>query len=163
MRAPADPGVPDAASLRLLASLASFVTKWAGHLLPESLLERPLVSRAAALLPIGLLAALLAIQTFWSPTGFVIDARAAGVAVAAVALMLRAPFLVVVISSRRHRSPVACCGVGLRAGSIRRRRGSGLRPARARSRMRATARDLSTGHVGDCSPARTHSMKCSTS
>lgn len=96
----------------LVASLASFVTKWAGHLLPESLLERPLVSRAAALLPIGLLAALLAIQTFWSPTGFVIDARAAGVAVAAVALMLRAPFLVVVISAAATAALLRAVGWG---------------------------------------------------
>jgi hypothetical protein len=96
----------------LVASLASFVTKWAGHLLPESLLERPLVSRAAALLPIGLLAALLAIQTFWSPTGFVIDARAAGVAVAAVALMLRAPFLVVVISAAATAALLRAGGLG---------------------------------------------------
>ena len=83
----------------LAASGAAFVTKLVGHLLPESLLERPVVRRAAAMLPIALLAALLAIQTFWSPGGFVIDARAAGVAVAAVALWLRAPFLVVVLSA----------------------------------------------------------------
>ena len=49
----------------LVASLGAFATKWAGHLLPESLLERDLVRRAAAVLPIALLAALLAIQTFW--------------------------------------------------------------------------------------------------
>lgn len=83
----------------LLASAGAFLTKWAGHLLPEGLLERPLVRRAAALLPIALLSALLAVQTFWGPDGFVLDARAAGVAVAVVALVLRAPFLVVVLSA----------------------------------------------------------------
>ena len=119
----------------LVASLASFVTKWAGHLLPESLLERPLVSRAAALLPIGLLAALLAIQTFWSPTGFVIDARAAGVAVAAVALMLRAPFLVVVLSAAATAALLRAARVGLTGpGAITRRRGSGLPPVRGPGR-----------------------------
>ncbi len=83
----------------LLASLSSFLTKWAGHLLPESLLERPLVRRAAALLPIALLSALLAVQTFRGPQGFTVDARVAGVGVAVVALLLRAPFLVVVLSA----------------------------------------------------------------
>lgn len=81
----------------LIASGAAYLTKLAGHLLPESLLERPLVRRTAAILPIALLAALLAIQTFWTPQGFAIDARVAGVAAAVVALMLRAPFLVVVL------------------------------------------------------------------
>ena len=37
----------------LVASVASFLTKLAGHLLPESLLERPLVQRAAALLAVA--------------------------------------------------------------------------------------------------------------
>lgn len=96
----------------LLASLGAFVTKWAGHLLPESLLERPWVRRAAALLPIGLLAALLAIQTFWSSTGFVLDARAAGVAAAVVALMVRAPFLVVVLSAAATAALLRAFGLG---------------------------------------------------
>jgi hypothetical protein len=48
--------------------------------------------RVADLLPVALLAALIATQTF----GEGIDARAAGLAVAALALLVRAPFLVVV-------------------------------------------------------------------
>lgn len=96
----------------LVASLASFVTKWAGHLLPEALVEQPLVRRATALLPIGLLAALLAIQTFWSPTGFALDARVAGVAVAVVALLLRAPFLVVVLSAAATAALLRASGLG---------------------------------------------------
>jgi hypothetical protein len=83
----------------LVASLASFVTKWAGHLLPEEVLERPLVRRSAGMLPIALLSALVAVQTVWGPDGLTIDARLAGVAVAVVALILRAPFLVVVLSA----------------------------------------------------------------
>ncbi len=83
----------------LAASFLAFVTKWIGYLLPEELLERPLVRRAAGMLPIALLSALLTIQTLWGLDGFTIDARAAGVAVAVVALLLRAPFLVVVLSA----------------------------------------------------------------
>jgi hypothetical protein len=71
-----------------------------------------LISRAASLLPIGLLAALRAIQTFRSPTGFVIDARAAGVAVAAVALVLRAPFLVVVLTAAATAALLRAAGLG---------------------------------------------------
>lgn len=96
----------------LVASLAAFLTKLAGHLLPESLLERPLVQRAAALLPIALLAALLGIQTFWGTDGYVLDARAAGVAVAAIALMLRAPFLVVVLSAAATAALLRALGWG---------------------------------------------------
>ena len=46
---------------------------------------------------LGLLAALVAVQTFGSGQSLVVDARVAGVAAAAVALLLRAPFLVVVV------------------------------------------------------------------
>ena len=83
----------------LVGAGLAFLTKLAGHLLPETLLERPTVQRAAAVLPIALLAALMAVQTFWSTDGYALDARAAGVAVAFVALLLRAPFLVVVLSA----------------------------------------------------------------
>jgi hypothetical protein len=96
----------------LVASLAAFLTKWAGHLLPESVLERPVVRRMAAMLPIALLAALLAIQTFWGPDGFVVDARLAGVAVAVIALLLRAPFLVVVLSAAATAALLRALGWG---------------------------------------------------
>ena len=96
----------------LLASGAAFLTKWAGHLLPESLLDRPPVRRAAAVLPIALLAALLAIQTFWSADGYTLDARAAGVAVALVLLVLRAPFLVVVLGAAATAALLRAVGIG---------------------------------------------------
>ena len=83
----------------LVASVGAYLTKLAGHLLPETVLERPTVRRATALLPIALLSALLFVQTFWGPDGVSVDARLAGVAVAVVALRLRAPFLVVVLSA----------------------------------------------------------------
>ncbi|GFN07680.1 hypothetical protein Smic_62360 [Streptomyces microflavus] len=50
----------------------------------------------ATLLPVALLAALTAQQTFGDGQQLVLDARAAGLAAAALALILRAPFLVVV-------------------------------------------------------------------
>ncbi|MFI8826634.1 AzlD domain-containing protein [Streptomyces sp. NPDC053431] len=73
-----------------------YLVKLLGLLVPAHTLERPLVQRLAALLPVALLAALTAQQTFSAQGALTVDARAAGVAAAAVALFLRAPFLVVV-------------------------------------------------------------------
>ncbi|MFG1928229.1 AzlD domain-containing protein [Cryptosporangium sp. NPDC048952] len=65
--------------------------------LPAAWLEDPRVLRAATLLPVALLAALVAVQTFGDGRSLALDARAAGIAVAIVAVLLRAPFLVVVV------------------------------------------------------------------
>ncbi|MFF5444343.1 AzlD domain-containing protein [Streptomyces sp. NPDC012888] len=73
-----------------------YLLKLAGLLVPAGTLERPLVQRLAALLPVALLAALTAQQTFSTGSALVVDARAAGLAAAGLALVLRAPFLVVV-------------------------------------------------------------------
>nr|WP_107907432.1 AzlD domain-containing protein [Streptomyces chartreusis] len=73
-----------------------YAVKLIGLLVPTGALEKPLVRRLAALLPVALLAALTAQQTFGDRQALVLDARAAGVAAAAVALVLRAPFLLVV-------------------------------------------------------------------
>lgn len=73
-----------------------YLVKLLGLLVPAGALERPLVRRLAALLPVALLAALTAQQTFASGQQLMLDARAAGVLAAGVALVLRAPFLVIV-------------------------------------------------------------------
>ncbi|MFJ8002172.1 AzlD domain-containing protein [Streptomyces sp. NPDC096310] len=73
-----------------------YLLKLVGLLVPAGVLERPLVRRLSALLPVALLAALTAQQTFSANGALVLDARGAGVAAAALALVLRAPFLVVV-------------------------------------------------------------------
>jgi branched-subunit amino acid transport protein len=78
-------------------AVGCYAVKLLGLSVPEGLLERPLVKRLAALVPIALLAALTVQQTFSGSGGtLVVDARAAGLAAALVALLLRAPFLVVV-------------------------------------------------------------------
>lgn len=82
----------------LLASGLSFALKLAGYVVPHHVLDGPILSRVAAMLPVSLLSALVAVQAFTSSGGgLTLDARAAGVAVAVTALLLRAPFLVVVI------------------------------------------------------------------
>jgi branched-subunit amino acid transport protein len=59
-------------------------------------LDRPVVERVADLIPVALLAALVAVQVFADGTRLTLDARSAGLAAAVIALLLRAPFLVVV-------------------------------------------------------------------
>jgi branched-subunit amino acid transport protein AzlD len=79
-----------------VTAVGCYAVKLIGLLVPAGALERPLVKRLSALLPVALLAALTAQQTFADGRVLVLDARAAGLAAAAVALVLRAPFLVVV-------------------------------------------------------------------
>ncbi len=81
----------------LAGSLGCYVTKLVGYLLPDRILLREDVRRITGLLPVALLAALVAVQTFAQGQTLVIDARLAGVAAAALALVLKAPFLVVVL------------------------------------------------------------------
>jgi hypothetical protein len=74
-----------------------YAVKLLGLSVPAGMLDRPLVRRLAALVPIALLAGLTALQTFGTgQLRLTVDARAAGLAAAFVALLLRAPFLVVI-------------------------------------------------------------------
>lgn len=82
-----------------VTAVGCYAIKLLGLSMPAGLLDRPMVKRLAALVPIALLAALTAQQTFSDGRHLVVDARAAGVAAAAVALLLRAPFLVVVATA----------------------------------------------------------------
>jgi len=83
----------------LLSAAGCYLLKLVGLSMPQRLLEHPVVARVAALLPVVLLASLAAVQTFADGTRLVVDARLAGVAAAVVALLLRAPFLVVVVAA----------------------------------------------------------------
>jgi branched-subunit amino acid transport protein len=81
------------------AAAGCYLLKLAGLSIPAGVLERPLVERIADLIPVALLAALVAVQVFARGTHLALDARAAGLGVAVAALLLRAPFLVVVIAA----------------------------------------------------------------
>ncbi len=81
----------------LAGCLGCYLLKLAGLSIPRAVLDRPLVSRVADLVPVALLAALVAVQVFAGGSTLSVDARFAGLGVAAVALALRAPFLVVVV------------------------------------------------------------------
>ena len=80
----------------LAACAACYAIKLAGLSLPERVLADQRIQRVVPLLPVALLAALIATSTFATGRHLVIDARAVALAVAAVAVLLRAPFLVVV-------------------------------------------------------------------
>jgi hypothetical protein len=92
----------------VISALGCYALKWAGLSVPESVLDRPVVRATALALPVALLAALTAVQTFGDSQTLVLDARVAGVGAGVVALVLRAPFLVVV-------AVAAVTAAGLRA------------------------------------------------
>ena len=83
----------------IVACVGCYLLKLAGMSLPLRVLAHPVVERVADLIPVALLAALVAVQVWSSGQELTIDARSAGLAFAVVALLLRAPFLVVVIGA----------------------------------------------------------------
>jgi branched-subunit amino acid transport protein len=84
----------------LSCALGCYLLKLAGLSVPPKVLEHPLVERIADLMPVALLAALIGVQVFSGGQGghphLVVDARLVGLGAAVVALLLRAPFIVVV-------------------------------------------------------------------
>lgn len=83
----------------LVAAVGCYLLKLAGLSVPPRVLDRPLVERVADLIPVALLSALVAVQVVARGHELVVDARALGLAVAVVLLLLRAPFLVVVFGA----------------------------------------------------------------
>lgn len=83
----------------LLTAAGCYLLKLGGLSVPKRVLDHPVAARVAVLLPVALLAALAAVQGLAVGTRLVPDARLAGVAAAVLALLLRAPFLVVIGSA----------------------------------------------------------------
>jgi branched-subunit amino acid transport protein len=83
----------------LVAAAACYAIKLSGLSLPQRFLQDPRIQRTVPLLPVALLAALIAVNTFSTGTHLVVDARAASLTVAGIAVLLRAPFLVVVVAA----------------------------------------------------------------
>ena len=80
----------------LVASASCYLLKLAGLSLPPQWLQGARIQRTVPLIPVALLAALVATQTVSVGQHLVLDVRAAALGVALVAVLLRAPFLVVV-------------------------------------------------------------------
>ncbi|MEV0389773.1 AzlD domain-containing protein [Nonomuraea sp. NPDC050643] len=77
-----------------------YALKLAGLAAPRRVLEHPAVRRFAELVPVALLAALIAVQMFTEQGGLRFDpARTAGLGAAVIALLLRAPFLIVLATA----------------------------------------------------------------
>ncbi|MHA3702580.1 AzlD domain-containing protein [Jatrophihabitans sp. YIM 134969] len=81
----------------LAASAAAYALKLLGHLVPARWLDHPVAVRVTTLLPVALLAALVVVQTVATGDHLTVDARVVGIGAAVVALVLRAPFIVVVV------------------------------------------------------------------
>lgn len=81
----------------VVGGLGCYLLKLAGLSVPPRVLAHPVARRVADLIPVALLSALVAVQVFAGDRQVTVDARLAGLAVAAVALVLRANFLVVVV------------------------------------------------------------------
>jgi len=81
----------------LAGSVGCYLLKLAGLSVPAAWVQRPLVTRVVEFVPAALLAALIAVQAATSDGALVLDGRLVGLAVAALALALRAPFIVVLL------------------------------------------------------------------
>lgn len=78
-------------------SAAAFGLKYLGHSIPHRYLDYPKIQKSNLLIPITLLSALVAVQTFTEKSRLMLDHRAVGLMVAVVALKFRAPFPIVVV------------------------------------------------------------------
>jgi len=83
--------------LLIVACVVGFLTKLVGYLVPKKWLTNPRVARIAGTLTIGLLASLTIANAVATGQQVVVDSRLGALVAAAVALWLKAPFLVVVL------------------------------------------------------------------
>lgn len=83
----------------LVTAIGCYALKYAGLSVPDRILDHPLVVKAANLIPVGLLGALISVQVFADNGDIVLDARLLGLGVAAVLLSLRVPFLPMVFGA----------------------------------------------------------------
>jgi len=94
------------------ASLACYILKLLGYLAPQRWLASSRLHRIVGQVTVALLAALVAVQTLGVRHGLAVDARLAGLAVAAVALILRAPFLLVVVLAASTAAALRALHIG---------------------------------------------------
>lgn len=96
----------------LLGCAVAYATKLLGYLVPRRWLESERALRVAGCLTIGLLASLTVTNALVSGTSVVLDARLGALGAAAIALLLRAPFLVVVLSGAAAAALLRLAGWG---------------------------------------------------
>lgn len=76
-----------------------YALKLLGLSVPEKVLEHPVTVRAAAFIPVGLLAALVVVQGFADGSRISFDARIVGLGVAVLLLWRKVPFLPMLIAA----------------------------------------------------------------
>lgn len=81
----------------IISSLAMAVMRLFGFFIPAEMISRDRVLRINALIPIVLLAALVAVQTMTIEGEPIIDHRVAGVTAGAIALYFKRSFLTVMV------------------------------------------------------------------
>lgn len=96
----------------LLSCVLAYAWKLVGYLVPASLLRNPRTSRIAGTMTIGLLASLTVVNAVASGQELALDARLGALAAAAVALLFRAPFLVVVLAGAGAAAGLRLLGWG---------------------------------------------------
>ncbi len=82
-----------------LGAVGCYALKYLGAAIPETFLENPLVKKIVMLLPISLLCALVAVQTFADHQSLTVDARVPAVGVASLVLWRKGSFILVVLSA----------------------------------------------------------------
>lgn len=96
----------------VLGGVLAFATKLAGYLVPARLLEKPAVAATAATLTVALLASLTVLNTVADGHALAFDARIGALLVAALALWLRLPFLLVVVLGAAAAAALRWAGLG---------------------------------------------------
>ncbi|MEE2523557.1 AzlD domain-containing protein [Pseudarthrobacter sp. J75] len=96
----------------LVACALAYAWKLMGYFVPAKLLENPRMSRIAGTMTIGLLASLTVVNALATGQALVLDARIGALAAAAIALALRAPFLVVVLAGAGTAAGLRLLGWG---------------------------------------------------
>lgn len=99
--------------IAVLATAAGcYAFKLAGLTVPRRILADQRVRRFAELVPVALLAALSAVQTVTNGHGFDLDpARLAGLSAGVGALVLRAPFLIVIVVAAATAAALRAAGI----------------------------------------------------
>ncbi|MEE2570239.1 AzlD domain-containing protein [Pseudarthrobacter sp. J64] len=96
----------------LVACALAYAWKLMGYFVPAKLLENPRMSRIAGTMTIGLLASLTVVNALATGQALVFDARIGALVAAAIALALRAPFLVVVLAGAGTAAGLRLLGWG---------------------------------------------------
>ncbi|MFM6966305.1 MAG: AzlD domain-containing protein [Rhodoluna sp.] len=82
-----------------LGATAVFSWKIFGYLVPHTVLDNPRISRIASLLTVALLSALTGVQMLTGGGHIQFDARIPALALAAILLRFKAPFIVMVAAA----------------------------------------------------------------